>query len=423
MKRIVVLLSIVFGVMAPMHGEEMQVKVAVEGKTQTYKIKKEAQRLAQENAVEKYIKRLNNTIPNNIVSQAKNEASNFITDTYLESSAWEWLTENQKLGQLNCIFTITLDTEKLNQYLEKLGFKLQGKTELLILEEPPSMGQIKLDKAFGAGSLDGNKFYIQNYTQFQRRTRDSIIKNTDKYGLSIKLLADQPEYEKYKTKDSTLLGVFFDPKTNAFAIDKDLLQEIKNNDPDTLVLYYRFDSLVFDKETMKLKVTVAFNIKKLSTGVTKSVGTQSYAVSCLSKEKDAVIDAFGSAIESAVQLLMNDAGTKINDMIMSINNTKVAKGPIVIYINGSGIAEKYRKRVLFYIRQDLVKQKHTSKAQAKIRGNNLTVTTNSQVDAMEFFFDVLSPILEERGLKVDDDKVDFTGNTIKLKPEAGDEEE
>lgn len=420
MKVIFTLLLIMLWVCS--YAEEIQVKVAVQGVKQTYKLKQEAKRKAQESAVEKYIKRLNNSIPANIVRQAKNEATKFITDTYQESGAWEWLTSGKKLGQLNCTFTITLDEEKLNRFLEENGFKLQGKTELVIMEEPPSMGQIKLDKAFGS-NVKGKKFYIQNYTQFQRRTRDAIIKNTDKFGLQVKLLADRPEFEKYKSKDSTLLGVYFSPKTNAFAIDKDLMQTVKDNYPDTLVLYYRYDSMIFDPTTMKLKVTVSFNIKKLATGVSKSVGSQSYAVTCLSKEKEAIIDAFGSAIESAIQLLMNEAGPKINKLVMSINNTKAPSGPITLYINGANIEKKYRKRMLYFLRKDLISKGYTTKAQAKIRGSNLTVTTNKKGDPEEFFFDGLSPILEKRGMKIDDDKVVFSGNTIKLTPEAGGDDE
>ena len=404
------------------YATEVQVKVSVEGERQTYKLKKKAKRLAQENAVEKYLKSIIKDIPSSNVRKAKNEATRFITDTAQESSTWEWLIKN-KQGQLNCTYTITIDQQKINQYIEEEGLKIQDKIELVILEEPPSLGQIKMNKAFG-NKLSGSKFYIQNYTQFQRRTRDVIIKNVDKYGLSVKLLADQDEFKEFKSKDSTLLGVFFDSKTNAFAINRDLIEAIKSNYPDTIVLYYRIDSLIFDPKLKTLKVTVAFNMKNLAEKITKSVGSQSYTVSCSSTQKEAIIDAFGLCVEHATQLLMNKAGPKLASIIKSLLKRAAAPtGPICLYINGKNIVKKHRKKLLYFLRKDLVKKGFASKANAKIRGSNLTVKTKLKGDTEEFFFESLSPILESRGLKVDDDKVIFDGSNIKLAPEASDEEE
>ena len=46
---------------------------------------------------------------------------------------------------------------------------------------------------------------MQNYTTFQRRLRDAIVKKVGTFGFDVKLLEDNDQYEKFKTKDGSLV--------------------------------------------------------------------------------------------------------------------------------------------------------------------------------------------------------------------------
>ena len=81
---------------------------------------------------------------------------------------------------------------------------------------------------------------------------------------SVVLLADRPAYQSFKSKDSTLLGVYFDPNYNKFAVNRDLLEQIKSDFPDTVVLYYRIDNLVYNLAESKLTARISINLKNLN---------------------------------------------------------------------------------------------------------------------------------------------------------------
>ena len=391
--------------------ETIQVTVAGEGTKNSFKLSKALKVKAQKDAIKKYVTRLNKNVDADKLRQLANEYAKFVEDVMEEESKWQPLTGDDH-GQLVKSYSVDLDNEKLGRELEKLGFNTQADTELVILEEPPSIGQQMLDPV--------QKLYRKNYTEFQRSIRDVIVKKLGECGFKTNLLADKDEYKEYKTKDTTLLGVFFDPKVGKFQIHKDLLDAIKANNPDTVVLYYRIAALVYDKENKQLKAAISISMKRISDNTTKSIGKQRYSVALNTTNNDAVIDAFSQCAENCVSLLMNDEGKqKMNDIIMAINNTPTEKGPIKLSINLTVFDAKYRKRFGYMLKKELIKQKLVDQANITLRNNNLSATLNEKGSPEDFFYEKLMPVLEgmmDEDALPTDDKISFNGNKILIQP-------
>lgn len=399
-------------------GNVFQVKVSATAERNTFSLKKELENKGKKAAIKKYILRLNAQTPEKLIEEACNEFANFVDEVEKISEKWESLDRNH--GQLVGEYQVTLKLESVNQWLETKGFKQQAGIELIIMEEPPSLGQMKMDKAFG-NDIDGQKFFMQNYTTFQRRLRDAIVKKVGTFGFDVKLLEDNDQYEKFKAKDGTLVGVYFDVNSNNFAVDRDLLKTVKENNPDTLVLYYRIDALIFEAATHNVRVTVAFNMKDLNTGVTKSVGAQSFEFKSKSTNKDGVIDDIAYCAEAAMNSLMNAEGAaaKLNNIAMSIKNAKdMPKGPLKLIVNAAAFDAKIRKRALYTLKKELVAKKITSASQIKSSNTTLTaIIDNPNIkEADALYMEHVSPILEKIGIELADDKVNYSGNTVTIKP-------
>ena len=399
-------------------GNQIQVKVSTTAERNTFALKKELQNKGKQAAVKKYILRLNAKTPEKLIEEACNEYNNFTEDIEKISEKWEALDKSQ--GQLVGEYQVTLSLEKINQWLEVKGFKQQAGIELIVMEEPPTLGQMKMDKAFG-NDLDGNRFFIQNYTTFQRRLRDAIVKKVGTFGFDVKLLADNDQYEKFKSKDGTLLGVYFDVNSNNFVVDRDLLNEVKANNPDTIVLYYRIDSLSFDPATRKIQTTVAFSMKNLASNVTKAIGSQGFGLITDNTAKSMIMEDIAKCAEAAMNALMNAEGAaaKLNNIAMSIKNAAdMPKGPLKLIVNASAFDRKIRKRALYTLKKELVAQKIASAGNIKSSNTTLTATIDNanikEADAL--YMEYVSPILEKIGVELSDDKVNYAGNTLTIKP-------
>ena len=412
-----VLLFCGFMVFADDAGDEFQVKVSKTAEKNSYDLKKDLETEAKKAAIKKYILRVNPQAPETMIKEACAEYSNFVDDVDKLSEKWESL--DKKLGQLTGEYNVTLKVDSINQWLERKGFKQQGGIELVILEERPSLGQMKVDKAFGNG-VDGKKFFMQNYSTFQRRLRDMIVKKVDSYGFDVKLLEDNDMYEEFKSKDGTLVGVYFDVNENDFVIDENLLKTVKENNPDTLVLYYRIDALIFEESTRNIRVTVALNMKDLNTNVTKSVGSESFSFKSKSEAIDGVMDDMAYCAESAMQSLMKTQGAaaKLNNIAMSIKNSAATtKGQLKLVVNVSAFDSKISKKVLYTLKKELIAKKIASESKIKSTNTTLTATIdNPKIKAPdELYMEYISPILEENGFEVTDDCVDYSGNTLTIK--------
>lgn len=399
--------------------EEIQVSVSVEAQRNSLKLKKDLEKQAKKAAIKKYILKLNAETPKKLIEEACNEYGQFVSDVESEDDP-TWEKTGRRSGQLKGDFKVDIEAEKLHTWLKEKGFSQQGGLELIIMEEPPSLGQIKVNEAFGSG-LNGKNFFLQNYTTFQRNIRDAILKKVGTYGFDVKLLADNDLYEKFKTKDGNLVGVYFDVNTNNFAIDRDLLKTVKENNPDTLVLYYRVDYLIFNPSTREISVTLAFNFKDLNTNVTKSIGSQSYSLITNGTQKDEIMRDFSQCTIFAMNTLMNAEGmaAKLNSIAMSIKNAaKMPKGPIKLIVNAAAFDKKVRKKAMYMLKKEMIAKKLTSASKIKSSNTTLTATIeNKDIKAGdELYMEHISPILEKLGIELDDEKVNYSGNTVTIKP-------
>ena len=420
MKRFLMALCALFctALLADDAGNVIQVKVSVTAERNTFRVKRELKNNAKKAAIRKYILRLDAQTPEKLIEEACNEFENFVDEVDNVSEKWDALDRNH--GQLSGEYQVTLKLESINQWLETKGFKHQAGIELIIMEEPPSLGQMKMDKAFG-NDIDGQRFFMQNYTTFQRRLRDAIVKKVGTFGFDVKLLEDNDQYEKFKTRDGTLVGVYFDVNSNNFAVDRDLLKAVKENNPDTLVLYYRIDALIFEEATHIVRATVAFNMKDLNTGVTKSVGAQSFAFKSKSTDKNGVIDDLVYCAEVAMNSLMNAEGAaaKLNNIAMSIKNSKdMPKGPLKLIVNASAFDAKIRKRAMYMLKKELIARKITSASNIRTSNTTLVATIDNPniSDKEVLYMEYISPILAAIGVDLPDDKVNYDDNTVTIKP-------
>ena len=417
--KIILSTTITFLFLLATFAQEIQISVAIEASRNTFKLKKQIESKAQKGAVKKYILKLNSQTPEKILADACNEYSIFAKSVKTLNTKWTNIDTN--FGQLSGDFVVTIDSAKLNSYLKEKGFSHSEAITLVIMEEPPSLGQMKLTKAFGT-TLDGQKFFMQNYTTFQRRIRDAIIKKVDNYGFDVKLLADNDVYEKYKDKDSNLVGVYFDVTTDNFSINRDLLKAVKANNPDALVLYYRIDALIYNKATEKISATIGFTLKNLDTNVTKVFGTpQTMELAISSTNPEKIMDDFAYCVESAINILMNDedAGSQLNKIAMSIRNASLqVSGPVKLVVNSSTFDAKVRKRAMYMLKKELLNQSVISNGQTRSSSTTLTATiTNSKIKAPdELYMEYVSPILEKLNIELSDDKVHYNGNTLIIQP-------
>lgn len=420
MKKLLTMLCALFcmALLADDAGNVIQVKVSVTAEKNTYSVKRELKNKAKKAAVRKYILRLDAQTPEKLIEEACNEYEKYVDEVQKISEKWEPLDKNQ--GQLVGEYQVTLNLEDVNQWLKSKGFKHQAGIELIIMEEPPSLGQMKMDKAFG-NDIDGQKFFMQNYTTIQRRLRDAINEKVDTFGFDVKRLADNDQYEKFKSKDGTLVGVYFDVNSNSFAVDRDLLTAVKENNPDTLVLYYRIDALIFETATHNVRATVALNMKDLNTGVTKSVGAQSFEFKSRSTNQDGVIDDIAYCAEAAMNSLMNATGAaaKLNSIAMSIKNAKdMPKGPLKLIVNASAFDAKIRKRAMYTLKKELIARKITSAENIRTTNTTLIATVDNPniTEGDALYMEHVSPILEAIGVELSDEKVNYDGNTVTIKP-------
>ena len=413
---LILILLCCFSALSDDLGNVFQVKVSETAEKETFALKKNLETKAKQAAIRKYILRLNAKTPETLLTEACNEYSIFVEESDKVSEKWESI--DKKLGQLTGEYRITLKLDSLNQWMETKGLNPQG-FELIIMEERPSLGQIKIDKAFGTGTTDGAKFFMTNYTMIQRRLRDAIVKKVGAFGFDVKLLEDNEMYESFKSKDGTLVGVFFDPEKNDFVIDTGLLNAVKENAPDTLVLYYRIDSLIFEESTRMIRATVAFNMKNLNNGVTKSAGAGTFGLKSKSAAIDGVIDDMAYCAEAAMNSLMNEegAGERLIKIAMSFNNDLSTNAPLKLVVNASAFDPKIQKKALYTIKKELIAKKISSESSIKTTNTTLTATIdNTKIKAAdELYMEYILPILEENGFEITDDQVNYSGKTVTIK--------
>lgn len=399
-------------------GDKFHVKVAVKSEQNSQEAQGELLALAQREAIKSYIRMCNANVPEKILASAQDNATFYVISYKKQNEKWTQLAPDA--GQLAGDFIIELSLDKINQWMVANGFMQQGKMELVILEELPDLAGIKLDNMLGSG-VEGQKYFLQRYTTFQRRIRDAILKKMETYGFLIHLLEDKALYKKFKSKNGTLVGVYFDSVADKFVLDTDLLTAIQENNPNTLVLSYRIDSLIFIPETEELSITINFSLKDLKSGITRSIGNQTYRQRSSSLNKELLMDNFANCVENAINKLMNEenAAAKLNAAAISIKNAALQpKGALTFIVNASAFDTKVRKRVMYMIRKELLAKGLSSSDKITSSDTTMTAEINPEKckDREELYMEYIAPFLENIGIELDDDKVHYDGDNLLIKP-------
>lgn len=296
-----------------------------------------------------------------------------------------------------------------------------GDVEIVIMEEPFSLGQMKVADSLGTG-LDGARYFYQNYTAIQRKVRDKITELAAGAKFDVKLLEGNEAYSRFKTKDSTLVGFYYDVETEKFAKDDDLFAAVRDNNPEALVLYYRVDSLVYDKSAGRIHVSMALNLKVPGENTTRPVGMSTQEFSARGGTPDIIMDEVANAATETIRRLWiaGNAGGKLVGLVSSIKTSAAAaaSAPLKLNINASVFDVKVRKKVLYALKKKLVEKKLCSPADVKSTNNSLraTIAKGDIADAEALYMEHVGPILEEMGLEISDDQVNYAGRELLIKP-------
>lgn len=358
---------------------EVTVKATVAGNNNS-RTAAECRIKAQKLAVEKFLKNLDGSMQEKLVAGAVSSYSKWIDKRAILENGDAREYED---GELTCEYTISIDEEKLQQWLQGEGWSIATggvdatKYEVVLAEEPPDSGLIKMLDAMGTG-LDGKAFFMTRYTMIQRQVRDALVKEVNRIGIDVPSLEDNEAYEDIKKNDPCVLGVMFDPsigENGGFRKILNFVNVIQENNPDAIVMFYRIDTMTYDKRQNNLHISVSLNLKNLGgpNGImTKSLGAQTYVSPSLkSLQPDVVMAEMARSVIRALQDLLSGEG--MNDKVVTtIKSLRApAKGPMTVVFNASKIDKKTRDDFLLDLEDGMVKAGLCKEKDIKNYGSSL----------------------------------------------------
>lgn len=401
---------------------EVTVTASVEGSVNNSMLRGECRTAAMRNAVQKYLNALNSNLPEKIVIDAKAEYATFIdADMDVEEVTDEMTFED---GILSGTYLVTIDQEAIAQWLKGRGIDMNATAggtsmEIVIVEEAPDVGAMKFIAAAGTG-LDGGAFFFQRYTMFQRRVRDALIEKVGTLGLDVILLEDNDAYEEFKASDPVLVGVSFDPDVapnGKFKTTDNFIKTIRDNNPDTIALYYRLDTITLESSTRRIMVSASLNIKNLAKNTTSSLGSGTFNIVTSNTEPMLIMEDIATATVRALNIVLNGKGMaeKVQQIIKSMSNAQ-EEGPIKVVINVSEVDPAVRTRVRVGIRKALEEMGVCDRENCKIRGNTLSFTSeNEAYSNPDDLWIAIFEALDSFGISATDDQMTLSGNTMTIK--------
>lgn len=417
MKKLISALVVALCAIQVFASGEVQVKVSQTAPRNAYAVKVAVEKKAKLLAIDKYVSGAGYKLDERIADELRAEYATLVTDLDEISCEWEEIGPGEGIMTLEAV--VTLDESGIINWLKEHGVTTaMDRVSIVILEEPPSLGAMKLADAFGPG-VDGTKFFIQNYTLFQRRIRDEITRNIGEY-FDVVLLEDDDVYRKHKKQDMNLLGVYFDPDSNSFVVNDGLLSDIRANQPETIVMYYRLDSLAFDYSTHKILVSVALSFKNLETKATKSIGTREWEERIDTVAQDVIMAKMVACVSSASNSLLKGAGEKLLSMVKGlVNKADHVKQPPKLTVNSGIFEPSVRRKNLFMLKKALKAAGLAEDDQIKSTETTIVATLSSDVqDLDELFYEHLDPIFSELGVELSDEQlhIDSSACTIRITP-------
>lgn len=416
----------VFAVFAAFAFEDVvTVKASIEATSANTRVKSECSKKAQKLAVQKFLGGLDADMAETIVQKAMKDYKKYIDEVDDEDGDFED-------GEFSCEYKVTIKREELLQWLGTQGWSMASSNsvdiDIVVAEDPPDVGSMKVADAFGTG-LDGANFFFTRYTEFQKTIRDALVDQLNKIGIQAPLLEDNPAYEELKSQDPCCLGVYFDPGVGdkgGFKITPNYLKLVQGNNPDSMVLYYRVGSLIFEAAQRKVFVNVSLSIKNLSNNKTIQIGrADEESPTITSGQKDRIMMEMATTVCSAMGKILNgeDAGQKIIGAIKTLKSEAARpQGPMKVVINGSSVDKKIRDDFLLELEDGIVAAGLCKEKDVKSVGNTVTcviTSTDPKMKDPRRLWRKLKEVLTKAGLDdemVTDDIKTVNGNTMTVTP-------
>ncbi len=409
--------------------DTVTVKASVEATVANSRAKNECAIKAKKLAVEKYLGRLDANMPETLVKKAVQDYKKYIDEIESDEGDFED-------GEFSCEYEISIRREELLQFLSTEGWNMSAgckdasgnpiDVSLVIAEDAPDVGAMKVADAFGTG-LGGKCFFFIRYTEFQKTIRDALVDQLNKIGMQAPLLEDDPAYADLKALDPCCLGVYFDPGVGDkgdFKITPNFIQLIQSNNPDTMVLYYRVGSLVFETEQRKAFVNVSISIKNLTNNKTIQIGrADGESPTIGSSQQDRIMMEMATLVCRTTNKILSgeDAGGKIMNAIKTLK-AEAAKpqGPMKVVFNMSKVDKKIRTRAKVMLKKGLIGAGLTDQKSIKTVKDTLTMTvTNKDIPDMDELWVAIMDVLmsESVGIEdVTDDQKTVNGNIMTVTP-------
>lgn len=425
--NIVCAFCIAFSVLAV--EDTVTVRASVEATMANSRAKNECIIKAKKLAVEKYLGSLDSGMAETLVKRAVQDYKKYIDEVEADEGDFED-------GEFSCEYQVTIKREELMQWLSSEGWSMAAgatdasgnpvEVELVVAEDPPDVGAMKVADAFGTG-LDGELFFFTRYTEFQKTIRDVLVDKLNKLGMQVPLLEDNPAYEELKEQDPCCMGVYFDAgvgEKGDFKVTPNYIKLIQSNNPDSMVLLYRVGSLVYENRQSKVFVSVSLAIKNLVNNKTIQIGRTDYeSPTIISRQKDRIMMEMATTVGRATAKILSaeDAGAKIMNAIKTLKaEAAKPKGPMKVVFNMSKVDKKIRTKAKVMLKRGLIAAGLTDQSSVKTVGDTLTMTvTKKDIPDMDELWMTLAEVLmsDEVGIgEVTDDQMSVNGNTMTVTP-------
>lgn len=428
MKKLMMVVTCAMLTVVGLRADEVTVKASVAGKNNS-QTKAECRKQAKKLAVQKFLNRMDTNMQESLVAKAVASYSKWTDD--ISGDDWEW-----EDGELSCEFSVTVDNEKILQFLGENGWSVDKgssndanavRFEVVIAEEKPDDGMMAVAEQMGVG-VGGKVEFFKRYTMYQRRVRDKLGKQVNEIGINVPLLENNEAYADMKKTDPVLVGGTFNVNNLAWQYTDNFVETIRDNNPDTLLLYYRIDTIAYEASTRTIRISVSLNIKSLGGDngiVTKSLGSQDYVQKATSDQLDILMADMAVAVERATGMLMSgeDMNKKIVQFAKELRTQADApKGPMTLVVNGSKVDKKIRDDFLLDLEEGLVKAGLCKEEDVKSRGNTVScviTSTDPKLKDPRRLWRAIKKVLTEAGLDDDmvtDDIKTVNGKTMTVTP-------
>ena len=409
--------------------DTVKVSAAVEADVLNSRVKNECASKAKKLAIQKYCRGLDDKMGESIVDAAVASYKDFVDEVEADEGDYED-------GEFSCSYSITVKREELMQFLTKEGWKplkvgTAKNISIVIAENPPSKKIVKRlnDSWTRFGGADDP---FEDYSELQKRIVGSLVKQVGALGIEVPLLSENARYASLRKNDPNVVGVFYDPEAGdagEFKNTRNFLDFIKDNNPDSVVLYYHIGNIALDPANGSLTVNVALSLKNLKTDTTAEIGNVDGAAPPITtKDPATFLGVLATTVDRTMCKLLNgeDANSRIMTMIEKLRaDESASKGPLTVVFNFSGIDKKIRTRSLGNLKKALVAAGICEEGDVERQNNTLKVkeVRKNGNDRDELWLEIID-VLEKIGIEVDDDSImTVNGNTMTVVPGRESEDE